>query len=203
MRGLVLIGLIVLIFMVMPNAIAKFSLQHKFVNKTEVDCAKCHPAEVSEFTSDPSMPHAGTLDCKDCHLGPNWESGETWYEASQIEQVFYNSNQETLVLHGAALVECLWCHGDMQYTFWGGANITAEFENSTIEAHRPLYFRAKNASGLDTNDILAGANEACIACHTHATNVTVAHAEKYLNVTAYYTGTGAYDGWNISFSVNQ
>ncbi len=196
MRGIILIGLIALMVMVMPNAIAKFSGQHEFINGSNVDCVKCHQKEYNEFTSNPDMPHAGTLDCKDCHIGPNYEIGESWYEASGFEQIFYNPSQERIVLHAAALVECLWCHGDMQYTFWGGANVTAEFENNTIEAHRPLYFVSNSSS------MLAGVNEACIACHTHAANVTIANAEKFLNVTALYTGIGTYDGWNISFSTN-
>lgn len=197
-------GILALVFMVMPNVISKFTSQHVFISGADVDCTRCHPTENTEI-------HEGNVhlnvSCIDCHIPNNSTTSKPLYNP-------YGGG--TASYHAAALVECLYCHGSQHYSRSGGldcylchepgtlkaVNVTAEFENSNIEAHRPLYFRAKNASGLDTSDLLVGANEACIACHTHAANVTVAHPTKYLNVTAYYTGTGPYSGWLINFSSN-
>ncbi len=219
MRMIFVIGTLILLFFVMPNIIAKYSLQHKFISGEDVDCIQCHPTEYSELTSsdaqashmqhvffrDPYPPIDYSRPCKACHI-PFYGSitfqdpTSPYYKTS-----YYNPyGGGTASYHAAALVECTFCHERCSACHRSPpkANVTAEFENSTIEAHRPLYFRAKNASGLDTNDILAGANEACIACHTHAVNVTIVQPTKYLNVAAYYSGTGPYSGWLINFSSN-
>jgi hypothetical protein len=105
-------------------------------------------------------------------------------------------------------VECTFCHFNNPEctSCHTKANITAEFESSNVEAHRPLYYRAKNASGVDTNNMLMGANEACIACHTQATNVTLIEPTRYLKITANYSECvqgepDCYGGWNLSLSI--
>ncbi len=205
---LLALGLLAVIFLVMPQAVAKFTGQHQFVNGSSVDCGKCHPDVVSEYNSDPNQPHrAINLACIDCHIGtidPLLGFRVKWSERYLLRGDEYFKD---IQFHGAALVECLWCHTDTSsINPPNNANVSGEFENSTVEAHRPLYYRAKNASGVDTIDMLRGTNEACIACHTHAANVTIIEPTQYLNVTANYsdctTGANCYSGWNISFGIN-
>ncbi len=200
-----MLGILSLVFLVMPNAIAKFANQHVFINGSNVDCTKCHSNEHSELTSSNNQAHTthgfSSYPCRGCHI-PSYADGDVGGLPSTSP--YYNPyGGGTGKFHAAALVECTFCHFNNPEctSCHTKANVSAEFENSNIEAHRPLYFRARNASGLDTSDLLAGANEACIACHTHAANVTVT-TSKYLNISAYYTGTGPYSGWIINFSVN-
>ncbi len=202
-----IVGILALIFLVMPDVIAKFTLQHKFITGSGVDCRTCHLNEHAELSSADNQAHTthgfANYPCRGCHI-PAYADGDIG--GLPTTSPYYNPyGGGTGKFHAAALVECTFCHFNNPEctTCHTKANVTAEFENSNIEAHRPLYFRAKNASGLDTTDFLAGANEACIACHTYAANVTVTHPTKYLNVSAYYTGTGPYSGWIINFSATQ
>jgi|Deesub1362B_J571_1020462.scaffolds.fasta_scaffold00346_7 hypothetical protein len=205
---LLALGLLAITFLVMPQAVAKFTGQHQFVNGSSVNCGKCHPDIVSEYNSDPNQPHKVLgYDCIDCHIGPVdpvWGFRIKWSERYLL---LGDENYKDIQFHGAALVECLWCH-TVTSSLNFGVNISGEFENSTLEAHRPFYWRAKNASGVDTADYLRGANEACISCHTHAANVTIIEPTQYLNITANFSdcidGTSnCYSGWNIAFGVNK
>ncbi len=213
------LGLAVVIVMIMPQAVAKFTGQHQFVNGSSVNCGKCHPDIVSEYNSDINQPHRSiNLACIDCHIGTTdpFLGRVKWSEVYTLTgEEYYKGIQ----FHGAALVECLWCHTNNTY-ITAGADINAEFNSSKIEAHRPLYYRTKNASGVDTSDLLQGANEACVSCHTHAANVTIIEPSQHLNITASSTNcTGWYPGftgnsdancyndgysfnWSISFSIN-
>ncbi len=197
-RGVVIltIGLIALVLLVMPNAIAKFSGQHEFINGSNVDCGKCHATEHTALSSK-SDAHIN-MSCMDCHIPNNSSAADKYYNPYQS-----SGTTATASYHAAALVECLYCHGDLagNTTRFGrvipAANVTEELLSDTA-AHKP-FFLAANAS-----DLLAGANEACIACHTPAaTNTTVTiSATKLLNITANYTacttGTNCYNGWEIS-----
>ncbi len=180
MRNILLVfGLIAIVFLVMPTAMAKFTGQHEFINGSSVNCTTCHSAIAAELSS--GEVHQ-SLSCRDCHI-PNTANATLPY---------YNQGSlGTSTYHAAALIECTYCHGIINgtSTAWTGTpipvtNVTQEFVNSQIEAHRPLYYRAENASGIDTTNFLKGANEACIACHTHAANVTIIEPTQYLNITA-------------------
>jgi len=193
---LLVLGLLATAFLVMPQAMAKFTGQHTFVNGSNVNCERCHTTISDELHSGDahnwSQSTIGTSPCRVCHIPNNQRSGEDYYNPYQTGV--------TASYHAAAMVECTYCHGVRNGTSTdnGGltipaANITSEFEDSTIEAHRPLYYRAKNASGVDTSDLLKGTNEACIACHTTAANVTIIEPTQYLNITA--TADGCTNGW--------
>jgi len=211
--ALLTIGLLALMFLAMPQAMAKFSGQHKFVNGSNVDCTKCHQDVESEFTGPGNSVHNGTVDCKDCHIGLQvggnrikWSDAYGYTFLGGDPQDYYKN----IDFHGAALVECLWCHVNNSLTGTVKTNVLEEFNNSnSVEAHRPLFWRAENASGVDTLDMLKGANEACIACHTHAANVTIIEPTRYLNITANYTectenvDANCYGGWGINFSITQ
>jgi hypothetical protein len=224
MRKLLLVlGLVAVIFLVMPSAMAKFTGQHQFINGSSVDCERCHTTISNELHSgnahDWNKSTIGTSPCRVCHIPNNKRPGEDYYNPYGGATASY---------HAAAMVECLYCHGVRNGTTTDnggltipGANVTAEFEGGNVEAHKPLYYRAKNASGVDTNDMLQGANEACISCHTYAANVTIIEPTQYLNVTATATNcTGWYSGftgtpdpncyndgygfnWSITFGINK
>ena len=228
-RFLLVLGLVAVVFLVMPTAMAKFSGQHQFINGSNVQCTKCHTKVANELHSGQAhnwtqgtTPGLDTSECRICHIpNPNNDANARYYNPYQTGA--------TGSYHAAAMVECTYCHGEYNgstlydtptSTFRAvpKANITHEFENSTIEAHRPLYWRAKNASGKDTVDYLKGANEACIACHTYGANVTIIEPTQYLNITANATNcNGWYPGattsdpdcysdgygfnWNITFGI--
>ncbi len=65
--------------------------------------------------------------------------------------------------HAAALVECLACHG----------GVSSEF-NEVVEAHRPFFIAAN-----ETFNTMSGANEACIACHTHGGKAELTEPKNY------------------------
>ncbi len=199
-------GVVSLAALAIPNASAKFSLQHEFVNGSNVDCTSCHPRIHGEILSGGVHTTHGfaTRPCRGCHI-PSYGDGSPG--GLPASSPYYNPYQCcTGKFHAAALVECTFCHFNNPdctgcHT---KANVTAEFENSSIEAHRPLYYRGRNASGADLTDMLSGVNEACIACHTQGANVSLVKPGSYLNITAIYSGCGfqpdCYDGWNISLS---
>ncbi len=204
------IGLLALVMLVMPSATAKFSLQHRFVNGSGVDCTTCHPSVHSEITSNNVHTTHGfaTNPCKGCHI-PSYADGDVGGLPSTSP--YYNPYQgDTGRFHAAALVECTFCHFNNPEcsTCHTKANVTAEFENSLVEAHRPLYWRTKNASGVDTSDQLRSTNEACIACHTQAANVTIIQPVQYLNITANFsdcnegTDPNCYSGWNLLMDIS-
>jgi len=167
-KVLLVIGLLVLVLTVMPHASAKFTGQHSFIDASNVDCTKCHSREYQELRSGDA--HNFTVsagvkagECRVCHI-------------IRAGGRLNNSRGTTSSYHAAALIECTYCHGELNGSSTGygtpaipPVNVTAEFENSNLEAHLPLYMRAKNGS----TDFLRGSNEACVACHTHAANVTI------------------------------
>lgn len=207
--ALLTIGLLAVMVLVMPQAMARFSGQHTFINGSNVDCTKCHPDVESELSG--NRPHVGTLICKDCHIGWNYPSGTPWKDLTSggpLAEDQYYDNQNITTYHAAALVECLWCHAANKSNNPTSLEVDVldEFNQSDTEAHRPLYFRAQNKTGVDTSDLLRGSNEACIACHTHAANVNVVGEYSNLSIVSNYTdctgGANCYNGWNISMSVN-
>ncbi|NOZ59323.1 MAG: hypothetical protein GXO66_07105 [Euryarchaeota archaeon] len=204
------VGLMALILLVMPSATAKFSLQHRFVNGSGVDCTKCHPSIHSEITSNNVHTTHGFKNnpCRGCHI-PSYADGDVG--GLPASSPYYNPYQGgTGKFHAAALVECTFCHFNNPEctSCHTKANVTAEFENSQVEAHRPLYWRAKNASGVDTGDLLRSSNEACIACHTKAANVTIIQPTQYLNITANFSDCrdgvdpNCYSGWNLRLDIS-
>ncbi|WP_456475383.1 hypothetical protein [Candidatus Pyrohabitans sp.] len=183
---LLILGLFALVILIMPNAMAKFTGQHKFINGSGVDCTTCHPSVHSEITSGAVHTTHGfnTWPCRGCHI-PAYGDGDVGGLPSSSP--YYNPyGSDTGKFHAAALVECTFCHFNNPEcaSCHTKTNVTAEFELSTVEAHIPLYKRAKNDSGKDTTDFLMGANEACIACHSYGANVTVYEPAVALKINA-------------------
>ena len=88
--------------------------------------------------------------------------------------------------HAAALVECIACHG----------KVPSEFTD--VEGHKPFL------ETMNTTEFMAGANEACIACHTHGGYAELIEAKNY-TVNAAYNCTDSSDittcSWSFSISV--
>jgi|Deesub1362A_J573_1020465.scaffolds.fasta_scaffold00365_31 hypothetical protein len=169
------LGLMALLTLVMPTAMAKFSGQHQFVNGSEVDCAKCHIDVYDELTANPDAPHANRS-CKFCHTWGNESAPGFWKDPLGLDLKF----------HAAATIACdnEYCHGK------AGANVTAEITN-TSAAHTPFY------ESMHNEPYLQGGNEACVGCHTQVkVNVTISEAKGF-NITATSNGTD----WNITFSI--
>jgi hypothetical protein len=215
-RLILVLGLLSLVLLVMPSASAKFTGQHEFLAGSEVQCTKCHPSVGTELQSHTThnFSVSGYTDgaCRVCHI--------IRISGSSLENLYQQNSTEEY--HAAALIECTYCHGDNAggSTGYGtspipGANVTQEFENSNIEAHIPLYNRAKQGG---STDFLRGANEACIACHTAAAEVNVIEPAVALQVNAtlrnasncnidcYESASGIGNStfkWEIKIEVNQ
>ena len=117
-----------------------------------------------------------TFACRDCHVSVPRTKGYQF--------------------HAAALVECLACHDGTQ----GPDVLHGRYPvNGTDSAHWPFVKGANETLGL-----LAGANEACIACHTHGGYATLTELTNY-SVTATYSCTNPSDittcSWSFSVSV--
>jgi|Deesub1362B_J571_1020462.scaffolds.fasta_scaffold00259_3 hypothetical protein len=175
-RVLLLVGVLALMMLVMPTAMAKFQNQHSFLNGSSVDCTKCHSDVNTELQGSDVSVHKN-LDCKDCHIALGPQAAGKGY-------------------HAAELVECLYCHDTNagQNTTWTNRpipsnNVTAEITQTTA-AHKPFY------EAMLTETTLQGANEACIGCHTNV-QVDVAITEQTgYNISATYDGTG----WTVSLT---
>ena len=188
LRLLMLVGLLIASAAVMPNVLAKFQGQHYFIAGKNVDCTKCHSDVAQEYNKSMNEQGVhGTLvtggdintGCRECHVTAPENKGYKF--------------------HAAALVECLACHGENP---WPGApNVLTGNKplKSKDSAHWPFVEGANTTLGL-----LAGANEACIACHTHGGNATLIELKNY-SVTAKYSCTDPSDittcSWSFSISV--
>lgn len=216
-RYILVFGLLAIVFLVMPTAMARFSGQHTFVNGSGVLCQDCHTdinneLETSDAHNWTELGVSAQEACKNCHIPNNGSGGFTSSDA------LYNDYQQgnTSTYHAAALIECTFCHSENNgsATRIGAVipatNVSAELLGDDA-AHQPLYKRSYNASGADTSDWLQGSNEACIACHTQAANVTVTGEYSNLTITANlsndctttsdpncYKAAGTSAWWNIS-----
>jgi hypothetical protein len=192
----VLLGVAVLVIglIIMPNTISMFKNQHTWQQTSQIVCTSCHADIKAELESSSNYHHNATLlgvattedACKYCHqteFGNDTGSHGNWsWESSQS------------AVHAAFSVECLDCHGGSAVNDDPAAvDIADEFNATSIEAHKPLY---DNASA---SNILEGANEACIACHT-GINIQDGGYFIYnygLNITANETS----GSWIVTFSV--
>jgi len=157
--GILAVGLVAL-----PQTLALFQGQHNWYDTTTsingIPCAKCHPDVVSEIQStngtsedgvnnlhrgvsnDPNAPG-----CRGCHMvAPTFEG-----------LVQGQSGTSANGFHAAAAPACMDCHDGFNGS---GANAKQVFYAN--EVHKPFVDQANSSSAF-----LKGANEACIACHTH------------------------------------
>lgn len=156
------IGLVVL-----PQTIALFSGQHDwydtFGGSEVLPCIKCHADTYQEI----SQGGAGTTNDAHRTLGAVGSSGCEECHATAVIQgegaVRFAGGQ----FHAAAAPLCVDCHNSSGDPTGNGALGATEVISGSLEVHKPFV----NAS--DQKNFLRGANEACVACHTHiGVNIT-------------------------------
>lgn len=149
----------------LPQTMALFVGQHDWYDTTpagiQIPCLKCHGDIVSELTQ-PGTVNAlhraqagpnpdGTGGCYACHVtvAPVDKEGLT------------RGGADGNKFHAAAAPMCLDCHGAGLTT---GPGVDARsILTGPDEVHKPFATQA----GASTAQLLKGANEACVACHTH------------------------------------
>ncbi|MFZ3059587.1 MAG: hypothetical protein WA102_07580 [Candidatus Methanoperedens sp.] len=184
----------------MPSTLSLFSGQHQFYNGSSVNCAKCHQDIVDEIGTSSYNVHytitnqTGRDRCEVCHTTGTVSSIPTGKNMTNISQGYnYTTKNENVTAntgaHAAVTKECASCHTGVPAEITGVNESHGAFYNSTVQ----------DISTNGTN-ILKGANEACVGCHTHAVvNITWVRSVGY-NMTVTETGAGEY---NISMiSVN-
>ncbi len=182
--GIMAIGLVAL-----PQTLALFVGQHNWYDTTTsangVPCAKCHydvVQEISTSTSQVNVLHKGLSTdggCQACHMtAPTYEG-----------LVQGPSGTAANGFHAAAAPACLDCHNGVT---GGGQNAQQVFYAN--EVHKPFVDQANSTSVA----FLKGANEACIACHTHvAVDITWTKAIN-MSLTATETSTANSHSWIVS-----
>jgi len=132
---------------VMPSVLSLFAGQHTFVDYEATNCVKCHKAEGEELAASTYHHNIGGT------LPSVW--GNTANDACKACHDKANTipGEEG---HAAVTLPCVYCH----------PTVVGEL-NKTYEAHTEFAEAAINGT------LHEGANEACIACHTHTgVNIT-------------------------------
>jgi len=156
--GIVAIGLLAL-----PQTFALFVGQHNWYDTTTADngipCQKCHADVWQEIYSTQggagdgvnSAHRAQTSDggCQACHMTV----------APANEGLTQGPNGQ---YHAAIAPACIDCHGGR------GPGLSAlEIQSGSDEVHKDFVNQANDTADPTGSKFLKGANEACIACHTH------------------------------------
>ena len=166
------IGLVVL-----PQTIALFAGQHDWYDTTAagVPCIKCHADTYQEISQPGAVNafHSGldpSSGCDSCHATALSAENATQGPGGQF--------------HAAAAPLCLDCHNTSAPLM--SALGASEIVTGSLEVHKPFI----NAS--EQKSFLRGANEACVACHTHiGVNITWSRATTLvLNATESIDGAG-------------
>lgn len=169
--GLVLIATIAIGLFAMPATMAYFTGQHQFVDGISVECSKCHGDIGTELLNGEAH---SNLDCQACHL------------TTDMSVLGDNPNLDKEG-HASIAVECMDCHNAGPSTSTGfpqaGPDGDHDITNSSA-AHNNWYLAALNS------DINYGANEVCIACHTHA-GINITWTASNANMT-YDQSTGVF-----------
>jgi len=174
--GRLILALIVLLaigVLVLPTTVSLFAGQHNWYNITptgnQVPCQKCHADVFEELNNNPY--HKG-LDGDNTSVS---ESDCTGCHQANTSITFANgtANQPGQEAHAAALIECMYCHGNTTVAQSVGApiaggfglsdyNVTPGNDSGSLAAHKDFVETASSQGS-----ILLAENEACIACHTH------------------------------------
>ena len=158
--GLVLAATIAVGMFALPATMAYFTGQHVFVAGADVDCGKCHSDIDTEFyvtNENTNGPHSANMVCRDCHIT----------EAMGGASAYQNPADKGG--HASTAVECMDCHNNSAVAFPQAGEFGDHDITNATAAHRNFYLDA--LSNSDTT-LKNGANEACVACHTH-TAVTI------------------------------
>jgi len=184
----------------LPSTVSLFSGQHTWYDLSEdgnnIPCEKCHAEIEDEMMSGDNGVHRD-LTCAMCHRTPF--TGDTYarghydgYAPTPGEEAHAASTVECMDCHGIwrdsgkwnhwsdrEYIVCSRCHAGGQYTDFisaGGFGIedpmnpgynTTATDTGEKAAHKKFVLDAME------DDLMEGANEACIACHTRiGTNIT-------------------------------
>lgn len=224
--ALVSLAVVAIGIFALPSTVSLFAGQHVWYDLTpdgnDVPCEKCHADVVAEMESQIG-PHTGEMghgrfECGFCHRiselytyasgsGTGSTLGKEAHAASTIPCMHCHSGKTA---HGEAfeMGQCLKCHGmgiiaDFDAGGFGLSEVDDDSKNDSgnKSAHLKFVLDAMN----DTT--LAGANEACIACHTMiGVKITWTHArvlEFAIDVGAPQTTATGVHNWTMSeWSVN-
>ncbi|MCW7076928.1 MAG: hypothetical protein OCU18_06540 [Candidatus Syntrophoarchaeum sp.] len=181
---LLMIAVLAIGIFALPQSVALFSGQHSWYNLTpqgnDVPCEKCHGDIASEIAS--SGAHKN-IECGGCHRADarvgyagDWEGdvdpGQGAHAASTIECMICHDRGTNFTHHNIGSDECSDCHtSPFVAPGAGGFNLTdpsvLPSDTGTKAAHMQFVHDAINET------LMEGANEACIACHTHVgVNIT-------------------------------
>ncbi|MCL7475771.1 MAG: hypothetical protein M8352_06985 [ANME-2 cluster archaeon] len=177
--GLVLAAVIAVGMFALPATLAYFDGQHVFVPGSQVDCGKCHAAIADEFNvvnEQLSGAHSSNMVCTDCHVTVqmNGAGSSTIYQ-----------NPAAKAGHASTAVECMDCHDSNQISAAPQAGQYGNHDITNVTAAHYDFYAAALANADTT--LRNGANEACVACHTH-TAVTIVWVSSAPNMT-YDQGT--------------
>ena len=189
----ILLGVAVLVLglFLLPQAMSTFTNQHTWQETDQLDCIKCHPAIAAELTSAENFHHSAASlagggatpqdACVYCH--------QTDYTAGQDQTGNFADTG-----HAAITIECLDCHGMAGEADTALATdqtgITTEFTGGN-EAHTPMLTEANSET------VLLGGNEACVACHTEVAVTIVFTGE--LSVIEISAALDANYDWTVEY----
>ena len=171
----------------LPETLALFAGQHDWYAIDQaggattgvygVPCAKCHADVASQMSGMVNGgAHKNGTTCEECHIVSVLDSGGVVGGTGNI--------------HAATAPACMDCH-DGSFI---GAPAAYSIVNGSLEAHRDFI----NSSVADA--LMTGANEACVACHTHVQVDIVWSKPTILSFSANTTTGGA---WNVgNFAVS-
>lgn len=160
--AIVAVGLIAL-----PQTMALFAGQHNWYTLTGnssdnygIPCQKCHAdvyAELKLSQKDDNTGVHNSQTCSTCHMTAleNMEDG-----------VVSGGDLPGANIHAAGLPYCLDCHSRNISNINNGPDARTILTGS-LEAHIPFATQAALDNQTDGTALLKGANEACVACHTH------------------------------------
>ena len=219
--------------LVMPQTASLFAGQHWWYNISgngnQIPCQKCH-ADIYEEMRLQVGPHTGetgyVFQCQLCH-----RTGFSGFSYATVNQSSVTSVYPGKQAHAASTVRCLTCHGayantghinyylnlgvqacyechgnpgyfNPDYVIAGGFGLTPyPGDTGSLAAHKMFVLEA-----ID-NSTLRGANEACVACHTHTAVKIVWHHKRSLefevNISNPITLSNGVHNWTItSWKVN-
>ncbi len=216
---------------VMPQTVSLFAGQHWWYNISgngnQIPCQKCH-ADIYEEMRLQIGPHTGesgyVFQCQLCHRTAF--NGYTYATVNGSSITNYYPGKQA---HAASTVRCLTCHGAYanlahingynalspgssticyechtnkfkvapDYVLAGGFGLTSmPGDTGSMAAHEMFVLEAKNDSTLK------GANEACVACHTHvAVKINWRHKRSLefdVNITNPVTLGNGVHNWSVT-----
>lgn len=176
----------------MPTTLSLFAGQHTFDKGADVKCEKCHQDIYGEIAGTGkygvSTAHTALTACQGCHEIGNISQVPIGKNGTNQKYYGWFNRTNLSGAHAAVTMECAGCHYGVP------ANISR-----SNEAHAPFYNASLAESSTNGTNMLTGANEACVGCHTHINiNITWRRSVGY-NMIVNESTTGMY---NISFTAN-